>query len=835
MTNTGLDERWIRLIAAVGAVALVQFGSIGLFQAFGPLWAFVGGIAGLVGTAFVFKFLFAGNVDGSSDVRIASALQTVDQNVMIADVDFNIVYMNQTMVAMMKNAEADLRQELTGFSADALMGTNIDIFHKNPAHQRSMVQGLTTAFRTEITAGGRTFALIANPVFDANHVRTGTVVEWDDITDRLREEAATKQTAMINARLRSALDSCRTNVMVADVNYDLVYLNDTMLDMMRGNEAALRTDLPNFDARSLEGTNIDQFHKNPAHQRGILDTLASSTETALVIGGLNFDLVVTPIVGDAGERIGTVVEWEDVTEKLAKQLKDQQMADENSRIRSALDKCTTNVMVADTDLNIVYMNDTMTGMMRGAEGALRKDIPSLDANNLIGTCIDQFHKSPAHQRGLLTNLTTTFESDVNAGGMNFHLVVNPVLGNDNTRIGTVVEWKNETMEKQVEGEIEDLVTKAVAGDLSVRIPLEGKDGFMRNLAESLNTQSANVEDVVTNLGVMLGKLSDGDLTDRIDAEYQGLFDEIKQNANNTAERLSSIISELQSGANEVSNASEEISTGTTDLSSRTEQQASSLQETAASMEQMAGTVKLNAENAQQANQLSLTARDVATNGGGVVENAVVAMSSIEDSSRKISDIIGVIDEIAFQTNLLALNASVEAARAGDAGRGFAVVASEVRTLAQRSTQAAKDIKELIDDSSDQVSKGVDLVNNAGESLTEIVDSIKKVTDIVSEIAAASEEQSTGIAEINKAVSSMDEVTQQNSALVEENAAAAKTLRDQSEAMHSRMGFFSLDDKDASFKAALPEAPSAARRPAPVRQMQAAVATAMKEDEDWSEF
>ncbi len=261
------------------------------------------------------------------------------------------------------------------------------------------------------------------------------------------------------------------------------------------------------------------------------------------------------------------------------------------------------------------------------------------------------------------------------------------------------------------------------------------------------------------------------------------------------------------------------------------------------MEEMSSTVKQNAENAQQANQLATTARNVAGRGGDVVRDPVTAMSRIEESSRKISDIIGVIDEIAFQTNLLALNAAVEAARAGDAGRGFAVVASEVRTLAQRSSQAAKDIKELIVDSTGQVQDGVRLVNNAGDSLGEIVDSIKKVADIVSEISAASNEQATGIEQINSAVANMDEMTQQNSALVEENAAAAKTLRDQSEGMHQRMTFFRVDESTTA--TAVPVAPATEPVPSkpvtiganPVRGMQAAVATAVmdEEDDDWSEF
>jgi len=260
-----------------------------------------------------------------------------------------------------------------------------------------------------------------------------------------------------------------------------------------------------------------------------------------------------------------------------------------------------------------------------------------------------------------------------------------------------------------------------------------------------------------------------------------------------AEKVRSTLAEIKASAREVTNASAEISTSTNDLSQRTEEQAASLEETAASMEQISETVKKNAENAQQANQSAGETRDIANRSGEVVAKAVGAMAKIEESSRKISDIIGVIDEIARQTNLLALNAAVEAARAGDAGRGFAVVASEVRSLAQRSSQAAKDIKDLITNSSNQVQDGVQLVNQAGVALGEIVESIKTVATIVSDIANASIEQSAGIDEVNKALTQMDEVTQQNSALVEENAATAKTLEQQAQNMDNQVAFFQIDD------------------------------------------
>jgi len=261
---------------------------------------------------------------------------------------------------------------------------------------------------------------------------------------------------------------------------------------------------------------------------------------------------------------------------------------------------------------------------------------------------------------------------------------------------------------EFEAAIGGIVKSAVLGDFSKRVSLEGKEGFILNMGEAMNTLCENVARIIDDLAQMLGALAEGDFSRRIAADYQGVFGQLKADANAMADRIASTIDEIKSVGREVANAAAEISASTTDLSQRTEEQAASLEETSASMEEMAATVKKNAENALQANQLTSGSREVADRGGQVVAKAVNAMARIEESSRKISDIIGVIDEIARQTNLLALNAAVEAARAGDAGRGFAVVASEVRSLAQRSSQAAKDIKDLITNSSSQVQEGVGL-------------------------------------------------------------------------------------------------------------------------------
>lgn len=577
--------------------------------------------------------------------------------------------------------------------------------------------------------------------------------------------------------------------------------------------------------------------------RGISSPLMRLSDQISKIADGSLDVTVTDT--DNGGEIG---EMANSLERLRNELeKADQSARENRRIRVALDGCTTNVMVADNDFNIVYMNDSVMDMLQDAEADLRKELSAFDTKKLMGENIDVFHKNPAHQRSMLERLSSTYETSIKIAGRTFELIANPVLDEEGNRLGSVVEWNDATQERAVEEEIDTMVNAAVNGNFAERISLDGKEGFMRNLAEAMNRLCETTGKALDDVGDNLGSLADGDLNTRITNSYAGSFDDLKNKLNDTAGRLGEIVTEVVVSANEVRSASAEITTGTNDLSQRTEQQASNLEETAASMEEIASTIKQNADNAQQANQLAVSARTVASDGGEVVGKAVTAMSEIEASSQKISDITGVIDEIAFQTNLLALNAAVEAARAGDAGKGFAVVASEVRSLAQRSSEAAKDIKSLIVESGAQVKDGVELVNNAGKSLTEIVDSVKRVTDIVSEIAAASTEQSTGVEEINKAISQMDEMTQQNSALVQENAAACRMLQDQAGNMHERMAYFKVDAASVSATAAVskPRQRSVSMAPAqemrkvaggaPVASMQAEIQDAFEGDDDWKEF
>jgi len=333
----------------------------------------------------------------------------------------------------------------------------------------------------------------------------------------------------------------------------------------------------------------------------------------------------------------------------------------------------------------------------------------------------------------------------------------------------------------------------------------------------------------------------GDLTRRIDVTTRDETGALLRALGHMNDSLVRIVTEVRGGTDTIAGASSEIASGNMDLSARTEQQAASLEETAASMEQLTGTVRQNADNARQANQLAITASNVAIEGGAVVGQVITTMGSINESSRKIVDIIGVIDGIAFQTNILALNAAVEAARAGEQGRGFAVVASEVRNLAQRSAAAAKEIKVLIGDSVEKVDVGAKLVDQAGATMEQVVESIRRVTDIMAEITHATQEQTGGIEQVNQSIGLMDEATQQNAALVEESAAAAGAMQEQAARLAQVVGVFKLDVQAAPAPVrAIAVRPQPAARPAkaavaaPVAKP-AARAKAAATAEEWEEF
>ncbi len=504
------------------------------------------------------------------------------------------------------------------------------------------------------------------------------------------------------------------------------------------------------------------------------------------------------IISADPERLGTAVEWADLTlelraeEEEAKRLElERRHAAETARIKSALDNVSSNVMMADTDGRIIYLNKTVTALFRDAEPDIRKALPGFRADALMGANIDVFHRNPAHQRKLLDGLKAAHQAEMEIGGRTMRMVANPVFSDDGARLGTAVEWSDRTAEVAVEKEVDAIVEAARGGDLSRRIALDGKAGFFRQLGGGINDLISVVEQAFEDIADVMEHMARGDLTRAIEHDYEGAFGAVKENINGTLVYLQNVVRELRESADVIFTASSEISSGNSNLSARTEQQASSLEETASSMEQLNATVRNNADNSRQADRLAGDARQKAVQGGDVVTRAVQAMDAINASSTRIAEIIGVMDEIAFQTNLLALNASVEAARAGEQGRGFAVVATEVRNLAGRSATAAKEIKELIKDSGTKVRLGAELVNESGQTLKDIVDAVKKVGEIITDIAAASAEQASGIDQVNQAVTSMDEVTQQNAALAEETSAASASMSDKAQELNDLVARFKV--------------------------------------------
>jgi methyl-accepting chemotaxis protein len=529
-----------------------------------------------------------------------------------------------------------------------------------------------------------------------------------------------------------------------------------------------------------------------AMTRGIIRVTRGAIEVCNRIAGGEYN---NPIAQDRGDEFGELLR--DLS-RMQIQLRDRiaedrRQAAENLRVKVALDNVPTNVMMVDANNTIIYLNKAVAEMFRKAEDEIRKEVPHFSADKLLGHSIDEFHKKPEHQRKVINELAGSRGYEVKIAGLTFQAKVTPVLDADGKRLGTVAVWEDITEQMKAQDQVQGMVYGGKKGHLDWRIEVEKfEEGFLKKLGVGFNEMFDVYEKSFQDVTQVMKALAAGDLEKKVEGGYEGQYAVLRDAVNTCAANLAQMVGEIRAAAENILSSSREVTQRNTDLSQRTEEQAATLEETASSMEELTGTVKQNADNARQANQLAASAREQAEQGGAVAGNAIAAMEGINAASRKIADIIGVIDEIAFQTNLLALNAAVEAARAGEQGRGFAVVASEVRNLAQRSAQAAKEIKGLIQDSVTKVEEGSRWVNDSGRALTEIVSSVKKVSDIVAEIAAASQEQSLGIEQINKAITQMDDATQQNAGLVEETAAAGETMEEQARQLMQRMAFFKVD-------------------------------------------
>jgi len=602
-------------------------------------------------------------------------------------------------------------------------------------------------------------------------------------------------------RMKAALDGAITAVMMVDRDLIITYANRGTYELLRKHRAEFKAVYPDLNIDQLIGTCIDILHRRPQHQRQMLANPANLPHVADIrVGKLAFQIAVAALYDSDHHYIGNTLEWMDITDRLNRE------ADSGGQI-AAINKAQA-VIEFELDGTIRSANENFLRTF----GYRVEDVKGKHHSTLV----EPSYAGSSAYREFWENLRAgRYEAGeykrIGSGGREVWIQAsyNPIL-DLNGRPFKVVKYATDiTAQKLAQQETERLVEEA------------------RRSIEAL---------------------AEGDLTQPMEGDFQGGFAVLKERMNHTIETLRETVVSMEESSRAVAGAARDIAEGNANLNKRTQEQSSALEETSASLEQMTSTVKQNAASALQANQLATGASDAAQKGGQVVGSAVAAMSAITESSKRVADIIGVIEQIAFQTNMLALNAAVEAARAGDQGRGFAVVAAEVRNLAQRSAAAAKEIKGLIQDSQEKVEQGAKLVNRSGETLQDIVMSVKKVSDIVGEITTASNEQATGIDQINAAVSQMDKSTQQNAAMVEEASAAAESMKDQARLLTELVAFFRVGEtaepepareRKAERKAQVRRHEAPARPAKPVRTARNGKstngATTNHEDGEWSQF
>jgi methyl-accepting chemotaxis protein len=623
---------------------------------------------------------------------------------------------------------------------------------------------------------------------------TGKIAET---LEAMREGLAAQAALAVEANFKgSAFGGSSVAMMIVDRDLKVTYVNDATRKLLSDNVAAFRALWPNFNPEHIVGTCIDTFHKNPAHQRQLLsDPSRLPYRTDINVGDLKFALNVSAVHNTEGKYVGNVLEWDNVTETRL-----------NAGMLKALDRSQA-VIEFSLDGRILNANKNFLDTL----GYTLEEV----LGQSHGMFVDPAYRGSADYRAFWERLGRgEYQADkykrIGKGGREVWIQAsfNPIL-DGNGKPFKVVKFASDVT--QIEND---------------RLQNE------EERAAKAKTQAA----VVESLAGGLKALADGDLTARLDTAFGAEYEKLRTDFNVAIEKLQGAMTAIVNNAGGIRTGAGEISQAADDLSRRTEQQAASLEETAAALDQITATVRKTAEGAAQANGVVATTRADAQASGEVVRETVAAMAEIEKSSKQISQIIGVIDEIAFQTNLLALNAGVEAARAGEAGRGFAVVASEVRALAQRSSEAAKEIKGLISASSQHVETGVDRVGEAGKALELIVQRVSDISGLVSEIAASAQEQATALAEVNTAINQMDQVTQQNAAMVEESTAASHSLMQEASELNALVARFETGQPAAAASTHAPANGSVSSQRQRVAKFAATRGSAAaKVDADWQEF
>ncbi|WP_420934704.1 methyl-accepting chemotaxis protein [Alteromonas sp. A081] len=759
---------------------------------------------------------FTKTTDANQALRNKQALDATTCCIMMADAERNIIFANKSVKDLLKANEKKLQALFPSFSADHLEGQNIDQFHKKPSHQRNMLAELKSTMTSSIKVGDVNFKLTLTPMFDQEQNNIGTMVEWIDQSE-----------VLIKSTMLNALDKAQAVIeftpdgIIQNANDNFLNTLGYSLNEIVGNHHKMFCD--SEYVRSEEYTEFWRSLNTGKLHSGEFCRFNKMGREVWIQASYN------PVFDDDGNVIRVVKFATDIT---ASKLKSSNYEGQIKAINKA-----QAVIEFDLDGYILTANENFLNTL----GYKLEEVQGKHHSMFVK---DDYKRSAEYaQFWEQLRQGSMFDDEFERVGKEGKPVwiqasYNPII-DQNGRPYKVVKFAIDiTGRKQAIGDIRHAMNELAKGNLDCKIEHEFDDEF-QDLGNSINRFIGDMRRIIGTINDVMSRLSNGDLTAVIDDEFEGEFQVLGDAINQFVNEMSRTIGSIYEAVETITTASSEIATGNSDLSSRTEQQASSLEETASSMEELTGTVKLNAENAEQANALASQSCEIATKGGDLIRQVVETMSSINASAQEISDIIGVIDGIAFQTNILALNAAVEAARAGEQGRGFAVVASEVRSLAQRSAEAAKEIKELISGSVIKIEGGNKLVNQSGDTMEEVVTSIKRVNDIMSEIAAASSEQASGIEEVSKAVVQMDEMTQQNAALVEEAAAAAESLQQQASGLSERVSTFKIGESHKTQQEAVhtPRIAHHSHRVAPVSSLNnhRALQPKVPSSDEWESF
>ncbi|MBU2978582.1 methyl-accepting chemotaxis protein [Alteromonas sp. C1M14] len=733
----------------------------------------------------MFKWL-SGNDDAVvGSLESIQALDASSANLLIVDAQFNVVVANRAAKSLLAGLEKELSSLHGGFSALNVVGSNLTALGINGAQlQQAVLQNPVNA-ELAIALPCKQIKVVVSRLSNVKGETTAYSVELQDNDAAMMQSAITDALHRVQAVIEFKPDG---TILTANDNfcnalgYELDEIKGQHHRLFVSTEFASSAEYRDF-WRNLERGQVCSGEYCRIRKDG---------------GEIWIQASYNPVYDEQGNVVRVVKFATDITaEKIKNAYYGGQIA--------ALNR-TQAVIEFDLNGNILDANENFLSTMGYSLDEIKGKHHSI--------FIDSEYQKTAEYRSFWEQLSKgvyfadEFKRIGKAGNeVWIQASYNPIL-DQNGKPYRVVKYATDiTARTTAVNDIKQTMSELVKGNLDTQAL--NFEGDYAELGESINQFVSDLKSIIGIIKAVMTSMSSGDLTQRIDEEFQGEFQVLGDAINSFATEISSTIGSINEAVDTINTASSEIATGNADLSSRTEQQASSLEQTASSMEELTGTVRLNAENAEQANMLASQASTVANEGGDLIRQVVTTMGAINTSAQEISDIIGVIDGIAFQTNILALNAAVEAARAGEQGRGFAVVASEVRTLAQRSAEAAKEIKELISDSVSKINDGNSLVNKSGDTMSEVVTAIKRVNDIMSEISAASSEQATSIEEVGKAVNNMDEMTQQNAALVEEAAAAADSLQQQAANLSERVAMFKLE-QGADHVLTPPSAPSRPR-------------------------